>query len=86
MKIKAKMFCASVTRSGGQEDAAGNRTFQETVELSAVTYGDNDENKSFSKWTPTASVSMMITNPDAQGAFEPGKEYYVNFAEASLLD
>ena len=86
MNVRAKMKCQSVTRSGGDEDAAGKRMFQETVKLSAVSYGDNDENKSYSLWTPNATVEMTITNPDAHGAFEPGREYYVNFAEAALLD
>lgn len=83
MNIRAKMRCDSVMRSGGHEDAAGKKLFQETVALSAVSYGDNDENKSYSLWTPCASVSMTITNPSAQGVFEPGREYYVDFTPAS---
>lgn len=51
------------------------------VKMSAVTSG-SEENKSFSKWTPTASLSMNISNPECFDKFEVGKEYYIDFTKA----
>ena len=40
------------------------------------------ENKKFWDATPIINFEMTISNPGAQGFFQPGKEYYVNFVEA----
>jgi len=55
--------------------------FGETVKLNAVVDG-SEENKSFSNYTPSATLSMTIDNPAAIGAFVPGKSYYVDFTPA----
>lgn len=52
--------------------------------LSAVT-NTSEENKSFSIYTPNASVEMHITNPDALDFFEPGAEYVCEFKKADLV-
>lgn len=75
MNIRAKLRCTAV-----QAPYANSPDQQVTLE--AVT-DSSPENKTFSKWTPAASVSMLISNPDAHGAFEPGKEYYLDFTEAT---
>lgn len=46
--------------------------------LSAVT-NTCEENKSFSIYTPSASLKMHVTNPDALDFFKPGKEYILEF-------
>jgi len=53
----------------------------ERVKLSAV-YGNGEENKTYAKATPSASVEMTVDNPEAHGAFVPGREYYVDFTAA----
>jgi hypothetical protein len=65
--IIAKLTCETVT-TGVQF---------ETVRLKAAHGPGNEE---WSKFTPSGSVELTITNPDAQGAFEPGKSYAVTFA------
>ena len=72
-QIRAKMVC---------EEVAKNINAGERVKLRAV-YGDTPENKSFSKWTPSATVEMQISNPAALGAFVPGAEYYLDFTPAA---
>ena len=65
--IRAKFKCAAVTKyEGGSEG----------VELHAVTTGPGNE--SWSKWTPSGTLKMSITNPDAQGMFQAGKSYYID--------
>lgn len=38
-------------------------------------YGDSEENKTYSKWTPYGELKLGVTNPDVQDFFEPGFEY-----------
>lgn len=42
----------------------------------------SDENNTFAKWTPSASVSMCVTNPELFGKFKEGDEFYVDFTAA----
>lgn len=71
MVIKAKFRCDSVMKFVNGE----------TVELHPVVSG-SDENKEWSKYTPTGTVSMTITTEGAVNSFVPGKEYYLEFTEA----
>ena len=83
MAIRAKMSCISVKSTAYLMPGDGfKKHYNETVELSAVAYGDSDENKSFSEATPFARVEMTISNQKALGAFEPGEDYYVDFTPA----
>jgi len=83
--IRAKMRCDSVEKShaGTQAGSAGPtvQLFRELVKLQAVT-GGSDENKQWSKYTPSGSLHLTIDNPGAQEFFEPGKEYFVDVTEA----
>lgn len=67
--LQAKFKVGSVTDYGNNNVEAN---------LSAVV-NDSEENKSFSIYTPSASVKMHITNPDALDFFEAGKEYIATF-------
>lgn len=42
----------------------------------------NSEDNSFAKWTPSADVSMSITNPALFSSFKRGQKFYVDFTEA----
>lgn len=44
--------------------------------------GDSEENKSFSKYTPSGDIRLHITNPAVLGFFEAGKQYFVEFSKA----
>jgi hypothetical protein len=71
-QVRAKMVCVATEP---------NINEQTTVNFQAVTSG-SEENKSFSRWTPSANIMMVISNetPAAQ-VFKQGKEYYVDFTE-----
>ncbi len=78
MNIKAKMRCHYVERHSNPGWS------YEIVKLSAVYSDDkNSENYSFSQATPSADISMCISNPAAFGAFELNKEYYLDFTPVS---
>ncbi|MEI7829349.1 MAG: hypothetical protein WCI31_06250 [Prolixibacteraceae bacterium] len=71
--VKAKLVCTSVTPVDGE---------QKVVKFQAVVSG-SEENKSFSRWTPSANLEMWISNETPAGEyFEAGKEYYLNFEAA----
>lgn len=78
MSIRAKFRVHSVVPLEGTDPG-------QTVRLHPV-YSGSEENKSFSKWTPTGEVSMTITNPAALGFFEAGKEFYLDFTPAVAPD
>lgn len=46
------------------------------VWFDAVT-NNSEENKSWSKWTPSGQLTMHITNPACYDKFVPGSEYYL---------
>jgi hypothetical protein len=41
----------------------------------------SDENNTFAKFTPSADLSMSITNPALVGKFTEGEEYYLDFTK-----
>lgn len=63
----------------------GESTTCLSLQLTAVCKSDgypidgSDENNTFAKWTPMASVSMQVTNPALFGKFAIGQEFYVDF-------
>ena len=79
MNMRAKMKVAAVTQH--------NETCEE-LEFSAVCKNDgypadgSDENNTFAKWTPSATLKMTITNPALVGKFTQGQEVYVDFTPA----
>ena len=74
--VRCKMRCFTVARC---VDWSGNAYAK--VELSAVT-GGSDENIEFYHSTPHGRFEAQIVSA-AANAFEPGKEYYVDFTPAS---
>lgn len=75
--LRCKVRVESVTHTM----EANGSTSSERVTLVAV-YGDSEENKQWSRWTPSASFSMTITNPPAFGKLSKGHEFYVDFTPA----
>lgn len=75
--VRAKMVCNHVGAA-----AYGSTT---VVMLNAVYSDDpNSENKAFCDATPSAHIQLNIdADKPAAKAFEVGKQYYVDFTEAS---
>ena len=71
--VQAKLRCLAVELPEGFDCRR--------VILEPVT-ADCPENKSWSKWTPSGRVELLITNPPAYEAFEPGREYLASFEPA----
>lgn len=72
--MRAKMRVVNVVTEGNQSQ----------VGFSAVgddKYGEDgeSENNTFARYTPSASLNMLISNPNLVGTHRVGQEYYVDF-------
>lgn len=84
MSVVCKMHCHS-NEAHPQSDPEQPHLAQ--IQLGAVWEGSTEaqrasENAIFGHWTPCASTSLTIRNPEASEFFKPGKRYYVTFTEA----
>lgn len=74
----AKLHLASVTSlEGGQEQLS----FYAVTNKPLGPNGENEDN-TFARYTPSASLQMTISNPELVGKFKPGQNFYVRFEEA----
>lgn len=75
--MRAKMTLSSVTKT----------TYGEKLKFDAVpavSYPEDgsDEDNTYAKFSPQASVEIQIANPTLFGQFEPGEKYYIDFTKA----
>ncbi|EPU6896136.1 hypothetical protein ACLZTU_23450 [Raoultella ornithinolytica] len=73
MSVRAKFQCNSINKSPDNTSAV--------VNLIAVTTGST-ENESWSKYTPSGQLQMVISNSAAFEQFEQGKEYFIDIHSA----
>ena len=66
----------SVTSVKAVYDNKGEKT-QEEIALTCV-YDTEGPNKQWSKWTPSGSLSFIVSNPAAFGKVLPGQFYFVD--------
>ena len=72
--LRLKMSIASVKSSC---DMNGNKVNEE-ISLQAAYGPPGSANEQWSKWTPSASLTMQINNPGAFGKVLPGQYYFVD--------
>lgn len=41
--------------------------------------GGLDEDNTYARWTPTATLTMAVKNPELLGKFRPGQKFLVDF-------
>lgn len=73
MTVRAKFSCISIHKSLDNPSAV--------VNLSAVTTSST-ENETWSKYTPSGQLQMLISNLAVLGQFEQGKEYFIDISPA----
>ncbi|HBS7006725.1 TPA: hypothetical protein MAO28_004716 [Klebsiella pneumoniae] len=73
MSVRAKFQCNSINQSPDNSTAV--------VHFIAVTTGSM-ENETWSKYTPSGQLQMVISNPAAFEEFEQGKEYFIDIVPA----
>lgn len=76
--VRAKFFINKIELYNEPRDSG-------TVYLQPV-YGNSEENKSWSKATPSGELRMFISNPEAfavfKEAYDNKKSFYLDFTEA----
>lgn len=75
----AKFKCHSVTDFGGT-----SKQVHLTTVYSSLAEEGYDENKLFTKYTPSGELKMTIDNPNASIQFTPGVEYYLVFYKGNF--
>lgn len=73
-ELRLKMTVTSVK---GCADQQGQK-YQEEIALSAVYGPDGSANGQWSKYTPAASLTMTVSNPQAFGKVLPGQFVFVD--------
>lgn len=65
------------------------QTINETLQFHGVAKSDgpyptdgSDENNTFSRYSPSVSFQIVVTNPALFGRFEAGDTFYVDFTPA----
>lgn len=79
--VKAKFRCMKIEHA--HVEAEGECAA--TVNLVPVWTGYKGENASWSKYTPSGSLQMLITNPAAIADFELGRDYFLTFEQAPAV-
>ena len=77
--LRLKMSIASV-KSGC--DQSGTKVNEE-IALQAVYGPEGSPNAQWSKWTPSASLTMFVTNPNAFDKVLPGQFYFVDLTQTT---
>lgn len=76
---RAKLVVTSVSKSRATHDGP---TTQEIVSLSAVSKSEaypadgSDEDNDYARWSPSASFSLTIANPNLFDQFKQGDKFY----------
>ena len=81
IKMRAKMRVSNVASIKNQDGATGYEQFQFHAVAKDESYPTDgtDENNTFAKWTPTAVLTMTVTNPELFGQIREGELYYLDF-------
>lgn len=75
MQVRAKFYVSAVTEHSGDSVAR-------TIKMSAAYDDGIPENQRFHKSTPSGTLEMYVTNPEAIKALEVGKFYYLEISPA----
>ena len=82
IQMRAKMVLNNVNKYPADGEAT-----QETLSFNAVSKSTaypadgSDEDNTFAKFSPSASLSLTVCNPALLGKFKVGQKFYVDFSE-----
>lgn len=76
-KMRAKMQLNKIEQFSGIEVLHFNA-------VAAAKYPEDgsDEDNTFAKFSPSATLSLTVANPALIGQFKPGEKYYLDFTPA----
>ncbi len=83
-KVRAKFFVTAIQHANvpGPDPYA---TITLMPVFGSYADGDNETNKSWSKYTPSGKIEMSVTNPAAIEMFEQGKAYFIDFTPVEVV-
>ena len=83
--MRAKMRVANVTPRYNAEDKKTQEVLQFSAVAKSSSYPEDgsDEDNSFARWTPSASVDLVVANPALFDQFAVGDVFYVDFVRAA---
>ena len=81
-KGAAQMMRAKLKVSSVEQFEIGERLKFNAVAASGYPSDGTDENNTYAKFTPLASLEMFVNNPALQGQIKPGQSFYVDFTLA----
>jgi len=76
MRAKMKISQVTLTEYGEQ------LTFNAVCKTGSYPVDGSDEDNTYAKFSPSASLQITIANPDLYGKFKPGQTFYVDFTPA----
>lgn len=79
--MRAKMRVVEVKKWGDPATQV-NLTFAAVAKSTPYDPNGSDEDNTFSKFTPNASLQMTIQNPALLDKFEVGQKFYLDFSPA----
>jgi hypothetical protein len=83
--LAQKMVLETVTTVRHQGHVAGEAPASEILKFRAVARKDSypsdgsDENNTYAKFSPSATIEITVANPALIGRLNPGEFYYVDF-------
>lgn len=82
--MRAKMEVRNVEefKDAGGVKTGERLTFAAVCRPNGYPADGSDEDNTYAKWSPTADLSMTVTNPALFDQFERGQKYYVDFTPA----
>lgn len=81
MTVRAKFYVKEIKQiyTGSTDENEAAEIIMDPVFGSYPGSKEGDNNESWSKWTPSGSLHMTVTNPSAIAQFELGKAYFLDF-------
>lgn len=76
--MRAKLQVSTVTRTSGCEQLKLHAVCPPSFDKDGL-----HEDSTFSKFSPSATLEISITNPALHGKFNPGDKFYVDFTPAT---
>lgn len=77
-EMRAKMVITAVEKG---EDGSEMLSMRAVCRDDAYPDDGSDENNTFAKFTPMASLNMVINNPALTGKFSEGDAFYIDFTK-----
>jgi hypothetical protein len=84
-QMRAKLRVTSVNDDTYDDKQKGSVKHSERVTFCAVSKSEaypedgSDEDNTYAKWSPDATLAITIANPNLFGQHEVGQKYYVDF-------